>query len=75
MGARDLANLSDLKLINNDTLVTTNMRDIKQLVGDLKRWGYKMDYQDRDGSGWSKGSSTVGISINDGETKATVVVA
>ncbi|CAL9983089.1 hypothetical protein VPHD479_0255 [Vibrio phage D479] len=74
--ARELVVMNPkLKLINSDTLTTTDMNLVREIIKDLVRWGYKKDHSERGYTSYVQGTSGVGISIDDAETKATIVVS
>lgn len=72
--AQDLRNLiSGAKIINKSTL-QVDSRNVKDLVTKLSKWGYVMTQAGGGDAIYEKGSSLVGISYDDAETKAIVTV-
>lgn len=72
--AHDLGNLiRGAKIINKSTL-QIDSRSVKDLVNKLNRWGYVMTQAEGGDAVYEKGSSLVGISYDDAQTKAIVTV-
>lgn len=72
--AYDLGNLiSGAKVVNKSTL-QIDSRNVKDLVTKLNKWGYVKSQAEGGDIIYKKGSSLVGISFDDGKTKAIVTV-
>lgn len=72
--AKDLGNMiSGAKNINKSTL-QVDSRNVKDLVNKLSKWGYIMTWSGDGDVVYEKGSSSVGISFDEWQDKATVTV-